>query len=68
MGFIVNFPKRRRPNYHDQNDFVAISETDDRKLRSILVWLLVYFAKGKPRNVEYCKVFCGNVIYECSGL
>ena len=30
---------------------------------------VVYFAKGEPRNVEYCKVFfCGNAIYGCSGL
>ena len=23
----------------------------------ILFWYVVYFAKGEPRNVEYCKVF-----------
>ena len=41
MGFIVNFPKRRRPYYHGQNDFVAISETGDSNLLNIglLVWL-----------------------------
>ena len=34
--------------------------------------IIVYFAKGEPRNVEYCKVYCGNAIYGraygCSGL
>ena len=30
--------------------------------------VIVYFAKGEPRNVEYGKVFCGNAIYGCSGL
>ena len=36
--------------------------------RMVMGSIIVYFAKGEPRNVEYCKVFCGNAIYGCSGL
>ena len=44
------------PDSHQGNDNMVCLFADDTKLSRVLS-TIVYFAKGEPRNVEYCKVF-----------
>ena len=45
---------RPSPNHGTQR---LPNDDDDDDAKNLKLLLVVYFAKGEPRNVEYCKVF-----------